>query len=334
MATRIVGVLNVTPDSFSDGGRFSSVEDAVAAGLAMVAGGADWLDVGGESTRPGSVPVPEVEEIARVAPVIRELSKRLPATVRVSVDTYKAATARAALAEGASAINDVSGGLLDPEILRVAAAGRAAMVVGHLRGKPANMQANVHFDNVVEDVLSELGSRVAAARTAGCGEVWADPGIGFGKHLDHNLRLLKHLARLRSCLGVPIMVGVSRKRFIADLLSSWEPSKGSQTLRLPPATPSPLASLGLARWSAAGDEGAREARGAGGVVVGPEAPVGGAGGLPTRAIRPPSERVFGTAAAVAVAIMNGADAVRVHDVAAMRDVARVAEAIAQASQLD
>lgn len=245
------------------------MEDVVAAGLAMVAGGADWLDVGGESTRPGSVPVPEVEEIARVAPVIRELSKRLPATVRVSVDTYKAATARAALAEGASAINDVSGGLLDPEILRVAAAGRAAMVVGHLRGKPANMQANVHFDNVVEDVLSELGSRVAAARTAGCGEVWADPGIGFGKHLDHNLRLLKHLARLRSCLGVPIMVGVSRKRFIADLTG-----------------------------------------------------------------KPASERVFGTAAAVAVAIMNGADAVRVHDVAAMRDVARVAEAIAQASQLD
>jgi dihydropteroate synthase len=354
MATRIVGVLNVTPDSFSDGGRFSSVQDAVAAGLAMVADGADWIDVGGESTRPGAVPVPEVEEIARVVPVIRGLSKHLPATVRVSVDTYRAATARAALAEGATAINDVSGGLLDPEILRVAAAGRAAMVVGHLRGKPADMQAHVHFDNVVDEVAAELASRVAAAQAAGCSEVWADPGIGFGKLLEHNLCLLRNLARLRRQAGVPLMVGVSRKRFIGDLISSWEPSEGSlrpsapprpaptpladarprQTLRLPPATPSPLASLGLARWSAAGDEGAREARGAGRVVVGPEAPAGGAGGLPTRAIRPPSERIFGTAAAVAVAIMNGADAVRVHDVVAMRDVVRVVEAIARASQLD
>jgi dihydropteroate synthase len=269
MATRIVGVLNVTPDSFSDGGRFSSVKDAVAAGLAMVGQGTDWIDVGGESTRPGSVPVPKAEEIARVVPVLRELSRRLPATVRLSIDTYKSATARAALAEGATAINDVSGGLLDPEILRVAAAGRAAMVLGHLRGKPADMQANVRFDNVVEEVSGELGSRVAAALAAGCGEVWADPGIGFGKHLDHNLCLLKHLARLRSGLGVPIMVGVSRKRFIGD-------------------------------------------------VTGKSA----------------TERVLGTAAAVAVAIVNGADAVRVHDVAAMRDVVRVAEAIAGAGEID
>jgi dihydropteroate synthase len=269
MATRIVGVLNVTPDSFSDGGRFSSVEDAVVAGLAMVGQGADWLDVGGESTRPGAVPVSEAEEIARVAPVIRELSKRLPATVRVSVDTYKAGTAHAALAEGATAVNDVSGGLLDPEILRVAAAGGAAMVLGHLRGKPADMQANVHFDNVVDEVSNELGSRVAAARAAGCGEVWADPGIGFGKHLGHNLRLLKHLARVRAHLGVPIMVGVSRKRFIGDLTG-----------------------------------------------------------------RQATERIFGTAAAVTAAIMNGADAVRVHDVAAMRDVVRVAQAIAGAGEID
>ena len=269
MATRIVGVLNLTPDSFSDGGRFSSVGDAVAAGLAMVEQGADWLDVGGESTRPGSVPVPEAEEIARVMPVIRELSARLSGGVRLSVDTYKAGTARAALAEGATAVNDVSGGLLEPEILSVAASGRAVMVVGYLRGKPADMMANVHFDNVVEEVANELGSRVAAARAAGCGEVWADPGIGFGKHLPHNLRLLKHLAPIRARLGVPIMVGVSRKRFIGDLTG-----------------------------------------------------------------KPATERVFGTAAAVAVAIMNGADAVRVHDVASMRDVVRVVEAIAGASELD
>jgi dihydropteroate synthase len=269
MATRIVGVLNVTPDSFSDGGRLASVEEAVAAGLALVADGADWIDVGGESTRPGSQPVSEAEEIARVVPVIRGLSKHLTGTVRISVDTYKAATARAALAEGATAVNDVSGGLLDPEILGVTAAGGAAIVLGHLRGKPAAMQASIHFDDVVDEVAHELASRVAAARTAGCREVWADPGIGFGKHLDHNLGLLKHLASLRVRLGVPMMVGVSRKRFIGDLTG-----------------------------------------------------------------KPVSERIFGTAAAVAAAIMNGADAVRVHDVAAMRDVVRVAEAIACAGELD
>ena len=363
------------------------MEDAVAAGLAMVAQGADWVDVGGESTRPGAVPVSEAEEIARVAPVIRELSARLEGRARVSIDTYKAATARAALVEGATAVNDVSGGLLDPEILRVAAAAQAAMVVGHLRGKPADMQAHVHFDNVVDEVSDELGGRVAAARAAGCGEVWADPGIGFGKHLPHNLRLLKNLARVRAHLGVPIMVGISRKRFIGELLT-WEPWEGSQTLprwsaagdegareargagRVVVGPEAPAGGAGglptrlvtwepwegslrpsaptchphparfarprqtLPRWSAAGDEGAREARGAGRVVVGPEAPAVGAGGLPTRAVRPATERVFGTAAAVAVAIMNGADAVRVHDVLAMCDVVRVAEAIAQAEQVD
>jgi len=269
MGTRIVGVVNVTPDSFSDGGRFASVADAVAAGLDMVQEGADWLDVGGESTRPGSAPVPEAEEIARVAPVIRELAARLGGQVRLSVDTYKAATARAALAAGATAINDVSGGLLDPDILAVAAAGHAVLVLGHLRGQPADMQAHVHFANVFDEVSRELGSRVAAARAAGCGEIWADPGIGFGKHLAHNLRLLKDLARLREQMGVPIMVGVSRKKFIGELTG-----------------------------------------------------------------RPAGERIFGTAAAVAVAIMNGADAVRVHDVAAMRDVVCVTEAIAHAGEVD
>jgi dihydropteroate synthase len=269
MATRIVGVLNVTPDSFSDGGRFRSVGDAVAAGLAMVDEGADWLDVGGESTRPACVPVSEAEEIARVVPVIRELAAGLEGRVRLSVDTYKAGTAHAALAAGATAINDVSGGLLDPGILAVAAAGRVALVLGHLRGQPTDMQADVHFDDVVEEVSTELASRVAEARSAGCSEIWADPGIGFGKHLAHNLRLLKHLARVRARLGVPVMVGVSRKRFVGDLT-----------------------------------------------------------GKPTK------ERIFGTAAAVAVAITNGADAIRVHDVPAMRDVVQVAEAIARAGEVD
>jgi dihydropteroate synthase len=265
MPALIVGVLNVTPDSFSDGGRFSSVDEAVLAALVMVEEGADWIDVGGESTRPGSVLVPEAEEIGRVVPVIRALSAQLAGRARICVDTYKAATARAALAAGASVVNDVSGGRLDPEILGVAAAGQAAVVLGHLRGKPAEMQAQVHFDDVVVEVANELAERVAAARAAGCAEIWADPGIGFGKHLPHNLALLKHLAAVQARVGIPLMVGVSRKRFIGDLTG-----------------------------------------------------------------RSTTERVFGTAAAVAAAILNGAAAVRVHDVSAMRDAVCVAEAIARA----
>ncbi|HEX7599808.1 MAG TPA: dihydropteroate synthase, partial [Polyangia bacterium] len=226
MATLIVGVLNITPDSFSDGGRFSSLEEAVVAGLAMVEEGADWLDVGGESTRPGSVPVPESKEIARVVPVIRDLAVRLQGRARLSVDTYKAGTAQAALAAGASVVNDVSGGLLDPAILAVAAAAGAAVVLGHLRGQPAEMQVGVQFEDVVAEVGRELLDRVAAARAAGCGEIWADPGIGFGKHMPHNLRLLSRLATLRERLGVPLMVGVSRKRFIGDLTGRTATERG------------------------------------------------------------------------------------------------------------
>ena len=269
MATILVGVLNLTPDSFSDGGRFSSVAEAVGAALAMVAEGADWIDVGGESTRPGAVPVPPDQELVRVLPVIRELSSRLEGRARISVDTYKASTAQAALAAGASVVNDVSGGLLDPEILRVTAAAHAAIVLGHLRGQPTTMQKDIHFDNVVAEVATELAQRIAVARAAGCTQVWADPGIGFGKGLAHNLALLKNLAWLQEHLGVPLMVGVSRKRFIGDLTG-----------------------------------------------------------------RAAGERAFGTAAAVALAVAQGAAAVRVHDVQAMRDVIRVSEAIAHTKKVD
>ena len=217
MPVVIAGVLNLTPDSFSDGGRFASVESAVAAGLAMALAGADWIDVGGESTRPHAVPVPEGEEIRRVVPVIEHLASKLGSRARISIDTYKAGTARAALAAGASLVNDVSGGLLEPAILEVAARAKAGVVVGHLRGHPATMMENVHFDDVVAEVAAELGLRIAAARASGCTEIWADPGIGFGKTLDHNLTLLAHLPSLRDRLGVPLMVGVSRKRFIGDL---------------------------------------------------------------------------------------------------------------------
>ena len=263
MPVIIAGVLNLTPDSFSDGGRLTSVEGAVAAGLAMVEAGAQWIDVGGESTRPNAEPVAESEEIRRVVPVIEHLARKVGQRARISIDTYKAGTARSALAAGATIVNDVSGGALEPAILAVAARSGAAVVLGHLRGRPATMMTNVRFENVLAEVAADLGERIAAARAAGCHEIWADPGIGFGKKLEHNLRLLAELAKLRDHLGVPLMVGVSRKRFIGDITG-----------------------------------------------------------------QPVHRRAFGTAAAVAAAVLHGAAAVRVHDVREMRDVVDVAEAIA------
>ena len=255
-------MLNCTPDSFSDGGRFGTAADAIEAGLAMVDQGADWIDVGGESTRPGSRPVDPDEELRRVVPVLAGLGARLAGRARLSIDTYKASTARAALGAGATVVNDVSGGLLDPEILGVAASAGAAIVLGHLRGAPAVMMEAVAFDDVVAEVVVELGLRVAAARAAGCVEIWADPGIGFGKRLEHNLALLRDLPTIRDGLGVPVMVGVSRKAFLGQLTG-----------------------------------------------------------------KPPTDRIFGTAAAVTAAVLGGAAAVRVHDVAAMRDAVTVANAI-------
>jgi dihydropteroate synthase len=161
--------------------------------------------------------VPEDEEKGRVLPVIAGLRAQLGGRVRLSVDTYKAGTARAALAAGATVVNDVSGGQLDPEILKVAGAAGAAVVLGHLRGAPATMMADVAFTDVVAEVTAELGERIAAARAAGCSEIWADPGIGFGKRLPENLALLRDLGTLVARLSVPVMVGVSRKAFIGEL---------------------------------------------------------------------------------------------------------------------
>ena len=217
MRCLIVGVLNCTPDSFSDGGRFASAETAIEAGVRMAGDGADWIDVGGESTRPGAAVVSEEEERARVLPVIAGLRARLPEKVRISIDTYKAATARAALAAGATVVNDVSAGRLDPAILGVAAETGAAIVLGHLRGAPASMMEGIAFADVVAEVGGELAERVDAARRVGCREVWADPGIGFGKRIEHNLALLRALPELRARVGVPVMVGVSRKAFIGQL---------------------------------------------------------------------------------------------------------------------
>jgi len=217
VATIVVGALNCTPDSFSDGGLYTTVSDAVAAGLKMAEAGARWIDVGGESTRPGARPVSANEEAERVLPAIESLANQLPAGVRISIDTYKAETACLAVSAGATVINDISGGLLDPEILHVAAQHRAGFVAGHLRGTPSGMMEGIRFDDVVAEVTAELCQRLSAARAAGCEELWADPGIGFGKTTPHNLRLLAQLKDIRAAVGVPLMVGVSRKRFIGDV---------------------------------------------------------------------------------------------------------------------
>ncbi len=205
-----MGVLNVTPDSFSDGGRWTDPERAVAHGLAMVAEGADVVDVGGESTRPGAEPVDEAEERRRVLPVVAALAPH----VRVSIDTRKAGVAEAAIDAGASLVNDVSASLWPV----VAGAGPGVgWVAMHMQGDPRSMQADPHYADVVAEVRSFLVARSDAARTAGVDEVWVDPGIGFGKTLEHNLSLLARLGELVST-GFPVLVGASRKAFLGALL--------------------------------------------------------------------------------------------------------------------
>jgi len=211
----LVGVLNVTPDSFSDGGRHSGVDAAVAAGVAMATAGAGWIDVGGESTRPGASVVDARAEIERVVPVIKGLAAQLPAGIRISIDTYKSETAAAAIRAGATVVNDVSGGKLDPAILHVARG--VTIVLGHMRGTPATMMEQPRFSDVVSDVTDELRDAIRAAERAGCRDIWWDPGIGFGKDLRENLALLGKIGEMRAALGCPVMVGVSRKRFIGEL---------------------------------------------------------------------------------------------------------------------
>ena len=208
-----MGVLNVTPDSFSDGGRWLDPEAAVAHGRQMVADGADIVDVGGESTRPGARPVPEDEEIRRVVPVVEALAGE----VVVSVDTRKEAVARAAVAAGASLINDVSATLWP-----VAADTGAGWVAMHMPADPEVMQQHARYDDVVAEVTAYLVERAEAATRAGVGQVWIDPGIGFGKTAAHNLSLLRHLDTLVAT-GYPVLVGTSRKSFLGHLAATPGP---------------------------------------------------------------------------------------------------------------
>jgi dihydropteroate synthase len=215
----VMGIVNVTPDSFSDGGRFLDPDAAVAHGIELAEQGADVLDVGGESTRPGAAPVPADEELRRVVPVVERLTATT--TVPLSIDTTKAAVARSALDAGATVVNDVSAGRLDPEILGVAAEAGAGYVVMHMQGEPRTMQADPRYDDVVAQVGDFLADRIEVARAAGVAEgaLAADPGIGFGKTVEHNLRLLAGLPALAERVGVPVLVGTSRKTFVAKVLA-------------------------------------------------------------------------------------------------------------------
>jgi dihydropteroate synthase len=208
----IMGILNVTPDSFADGGRHNEFDAAVARGLEMIAEGVDIIDIGGESTRPGAERVSEAEEIARTIPVITELAKH---GARISIDTMRASTAEAAIEAGASIINDVSGGLADPEMLQTAARLGVPYIAMHWRGQSKDMNSKAIYNDVVIDVISELQERITAALDAGIevGNLIIDPGLGFAKDAEHNWEIIDSIDSFVD-LGYPVLVGASRKRFL------------------------------------------------------------------------------------------------------------------------
>lgn len=232
----IMGVLNVTPDSFSDGGKFDSLTSAMDHAKVLAMAGANIIDIGGESTRPGADRVALAEEQARVVPVITELRKYLDANglgeIQISVDTMNSATARVAVKAGASIINDVSGGLADPEMLSVAAETSATFVIGHWRGFSDAMDALNTYENIAKDVADELRSRVDAAVAAGVASerIVLDPGLGFAKDMKQNWQLVARLDELEK-LGLPILVGASRKRFIAGAIEPEDPASADNNRR-------------------------------------------------------------------------------------------------------
>ena len=257
----VMGVLNVTPDSFSDGSSYRTVADAVAAALQMVADGADIIDVGGESTRPDAAPVAAAEELQRVMPVIERLVGKIP--VPLSIDTSKASIAAAALQAGAEIVNDISAMTFDPRMVEVVAGSEAGLVLMHTRGTPAAMQKDTAYLDVMAEIAAFLQSAIDSAVSAGIQKerLVVDPGIGFGKSAAGNLEIIRRLREL-TVVDRPILIGTSRKSFI-------------------------------------------------GTVLGREV----------------TDRLFGTAASVAVAMMNGASIFRVHDVRAVRDTVDMVRAI-------
>jgi dihydropteroate synthase len=262
--TLVMGILNVTPDSFSDGGQFFALEQAVEHARRLIAEGADILDIGGESSRPGAQPVPEEEELRRVIPVIRALRKE--SAVPISIDTYKAAVAEAALEAGADIVNDISALRFDPQMMKVVAQACVPVVLMHMQGEPRTMQQNPVYTDVVREIKEFLAERIAFARAHGIERILIDPGIGFGKTVEHNIEILRRLGELRG-LGCPLLIGTSRKSFIGRL--------GSTT-----AEPLPI-----------------------------------------------HERLEGTIASTVIAVLNGAQIVRVHDVAPMKRALAIVDAV-------
>ena len=262
--TFVMGILNVTPDSFSDGGKFPTVEAAFLRAMTMIHEGADIIDIGGESTRPKGVygethAVSVDEELSRVIPVIERIAAETD--IVISIDTTKSDVAEEALKVGASLVNDISGLKFDERIAEVTARHNASLVVMHIQGTPETMQLDPHYANVVNEVKIGLQFSIEKAARAGVQNIIIDPGIGFGKNVKHNLTLLKHLKEFQD-IGHPIMIGTSRKGFIGTLLNA-----------------------------------------------------------------PVDDRLEGTAATVAVSIMNGANIIRVHDVKEMKRVASMVDAI-------
>jgi dihydropteroate synthase len=212
----VMAILNITPDSFSDGGKFLDKDIAVLQALKMIEEGADIIDIGGESTRPGSEQVDEEVEIRRVIPVIKEVLSEKPDAV-ISVDTTKANVAREALANGALIVNDISGGTFNPKVLNVVKENDAAIVLMHIKGKPKTMQESPEYFDVVKEVIDFLFTQSQVAEQKGIKKIFIDPGIGFGKKLEHNLKLLDKLEEFKS-IGYPILIGLSRKSLIGNIL--------------------------------------------------------------------------------------------------------------------
>jgi dihydropteroate synthase len=220
----IMGILNITPDSFSDGGLFNNVTSALIQVEKMLSDGADIIDIGGESTRPYSISVSSGEQVHRVMPIIKAIRTQLSTTVLISIDTRLSTVAKLALAEGANIINDISAGLNDPKILEVAADYNCPIILMHIKGTPQTMQDNPDYDNVVSEVLASLHVSAEHAKQAGIRQdkIILDPGIGFGKTNEHNLKLLGHLNQFVE-IGYPILLGTSRKKFLNAITATEKP---------------------------------------------------------------------------------------------------------------
>jgi dihydropteroate synthase len=260
----IMGVLNITPDSFYDGGKYSGIDAAVSHGIKMAASGADIIDIGGESTRPGAEKVSVEQEMERVIPVIKELILRTD--IPLSIDTYKSQVAEEALTTGAKIINDISGLTFDPEMIEIAKKFDAVVIINHIKGKPKTMQQDPYYEDVIEEIRQYFQERIVYAKSYNVNKIILDPGIGFGKKICHNLEIIKKLNEFCD-LGYPLLIGVSRKRFIGEILNAK-----------------------------------------------------------------PEDRLFGTAAAVAISVYNGANIIRVHDVKEMYDVKKLVSEILKAGK--